>query len=298
MSQFRNQFQRHLFPGLKMLIFNKYKEKAQQYSQIYNVEKSDAAFEETRTVAGAGLFVRTPEGVDASQDRFFDGYPKRYNHEDYSLGIGFTHQFLRDIKTRVAKGRSEDLGRSARSTQEEVNATMLNLAFDGATLGPDGKSLCATDHPNIRGGSQSNKISPVSALTVTSYRLALTKFRRFYDDTGVRRVSLDAAQLVVPAELEYEADEITKSAGRPDTANRVDNVTRNKTNTFVYDYLTDTDNWFLLADKGQHFLQVFNREMFHVEEDEDEAARVMWVRAFYAQSYGWSHWMGIVGSNP
>lgn len=298
MSQFRTQFQRHLFPGLKTLIFDKYKEKASQYTSLFNVEKSDAAFEETRTVAGAGLFVRTPEGVDASQDRFFDGYPKRYNHEDYSLGIGFTWQFLRDIKTRVAKGRSEDLGRSARSTQEEVNAQLLNLAFDSGTLGPDGVPLMSTLHPNIRGGTQSNIISPVSALSVTSYRLALTKFRRFYDDTGVRRVSLDPGQLVVPPELEYEANEITKSAGRPDTANRVDNVSKGMTSVFVYDYLTNTTNWFMLASKDQHFLTVFNREMFHVEEDEDEAARVMWVRAFYAQSYGWSHWMGTVGSNP
>ena len=266
MAMMRTQFQRHLFPGLYEIIMNSYKEKPQQYSQLFNVDRSDAAFEEFRTVAGMGLFVRTPEGVEASQDRFFDGYPKRFNHEDYSLSIGFSHQFLRDIKTRVARGRSEDLGRSARSTQEEVNSSLLNLAFDAATLGPDGKRLCATDHPNIRGGSQSNVISPVSALSVTSYRLALTKFRRFYDDTGVRRINMDAATLVVPPELEYEAQEIVKSAGRPDTANRADNVTRNATSVFVYDYLTDTDNWFMMAPKGQQHLIVFNRETFNVKE--------------------------------
>jgi len=298
MSMMRTQFQRHLFPGLYEIIMNSYKEKPQQYSQLFNVDRSDSAFEEFRTVAGLGLFVRTPEGVEASQDRFFDGFPKRFNHEDYSLSIGFSHQFLRDIKTRVARGRSEDLGRSARSTKEEVNASILNLGFDALTLGPDGVPLFSATHPNIRGGTQSNIISPVSALSVTSYRLGLTKFRRFYDDTGVRRVNLDAATLVVPAELEYEADEITKSAGRPDTANRADNVTRGRTTTFVYDYLTDTDNWFILAPKGQHHLQVFDRESFNVKETEEERPRIMWVCAYYAQSYGWSHWMGTVGSNP
>jgi len=292
----RSQFQRHLFPGLYEIIMNKYKEKPAQWSQLFRGDRSDAAFEEFRTVAGMGLFVKTPEGVEASQDRFFDGFAKRFQHDDYSLSIGFSHQFLRDIKTRVARDRSADLGRSARSTQEEVNASLLNLALDAGTLGPDGKSLAATDHPNVRGGTQSNIISPVSNLSVTSYRLALTKFRRFYDDTGVRRVNLDAAKLVVPPELEYEAEEICKSAGRPDTANRVDNITRNKTTVFVYDYLTDVNNWFLLAEKDQHYLQVFTREAFNVKEYEEEKPRIMWVCAYYSQSYGWSHWMGVVSS--
>lgn len=296
MSMMRTQFQRHLFPIMNEIIMDKYREKPLQYSQIFSVEKSDAAFEEFRTVAGLGLFVRTPEGVESSQDRFFDGFPKRYDHIEYSLSIGLSHQFLRDIKTRIAKMRSMDLGRSSRSTQEEVNASMLNLAYDGSTLGPDGVPLASTSHPNIRGGVQSNIISPTGLLTVTTYRLALTKFRRFYDDTGVRRINLDPRFLVVPPEEEFNADEITKSAGRPDTANRVDNITRGRTSTFVYDYLSDTNNWQILADKDQHFLKVFNRENFNVKETEDEKPRIIWVTGYYSQSYGWAHYMGTVFS--
>lgn len=298
MSMMRTNFQRHLFPGLYEIIMNKWREKEAQYSRIFRVDRSDAAFEEFRTAAGMGLFVRTPEGVESSQDRFFDGFPKRFDMIEYSLSIGYTHQFLRDIKTRIAKERSADMGRSARSTQEEVNASMLNLAFDSATLGPDNQPLCSTVHPNIRGGTQSNIISPVGVLTTTSYRLALTKMRRFYDDTGVRRINVDPKWLVVSPEEEFTALEITKSMGRPDTANRVDNVTRGRTEVFVYDYLTDAENWWLLADKDQHYLQVFDREKFSVRETEEEKPRIMWVTGYYSQAYGFSHWMGVVGANP
>lgn|SRR6185369_3011 len=298
MSMMRSLFQRHLFPGLYDLILDSYREKPLQYTQLFRVDKSDSAFEEFRTAAGMGFFVRTPEGIEASQDRFFDGYPKRFQHEDYSLCVGFSHQFLRDIKTRIARERSQDLGRSARATQEEVNAQLLNLGFDAATLGPDGVALFSTVHPNIRGGTQSNIISPVSVLSVTSYRLALTKFRRFFDDTGVRRIQLDPAMLVVPPELEYEAKEIVKSMGRPDTANRADNVSRDSTTVFVYDFLSDAENWFMLANKDQHHLQIFNRETFNIKEYEEEKPRIMWVCAYYAQSFGWPHWMGTVGVNP
>lgn len=298
MSMMRSQFQRHLFPGLYKLIFNSYREKPLQYTQLFRVDKSDAAFEEMRTVAGLGLFVRTPENVEFAQDRFYDGFPKRFQHDDWTLGIGFSHQFLRDIKTRVARERSTDLGRSGRSTQEEVIAAMLNLGFSGAQLGPDGVALFSASHPNVRGGVQSNIISPVSTLSVTSFRLMLTMFRRFFDDTGVRRINLDPAFLVVPAELEFQAKEIVKSMGRPDTANRADNVTRNAVEVFVYDYLTDTNNFFMVSQKDQQHLQVFNRETFAVRDVEDEKSRVMYVYGAYSQSFGWPHWMGWVGSNP
>jgi hypothetical protein len=298
MSMMRSQFQRHLFPGLYDIILDAWREKPLQFTQLYNVEKSDAAFEEVRTAAGMGFFVRTPEGMEASQDRFFDGYPKRYQHDDYSLAIGFSHQFLRDIKTRIARERSQDMGRSSRSTQEELNAAIINLANDSLTLGPDGVPLGSTAHPNIRGGTQSNIISPVSLLSVTGYRLALTKFRRFFDDTGVRRIQLDPAWLVVPPEEEFNAKEIVKSMGRPDTANRADNVTRDATGVFVYDYQSDTNNWAIFADKSQHKLRVFQRETFNVKEFEEEKPRIMWVAGYFSQSFGWDHWMGTVWSFP
>lgn len=298
MSMMRSQFQRHLFPGLYDIILDAWREKPLQYTQLYRVDKSDAAFEELRTAAGMGLFVKVPEGTEAAQDRFFDGYPKRFQHEDYGLSIGFSHQFLRDIKTRIARERSQDMGRSARSTLEEINSQLLNLGFDPNTLGPDGVSLFSTAHPNIRGGTQSNIVSPVSLLSVTAYRLMLTMFRRFFDDTGVRRIQLDPAWLVVPPEEEYNAREIVKSMGRPDTANRADNVSRDTTDVFVYDYLTDTNNWFMLANKDQHHLQIFNRETFNVKESEEEKPRIMWVTGYFSQSFGWAHWMGTAGNNP
>lgn len=298
MSNMRSHFQRLLFPGLYSLIFDSYREKPLQYTSLYKVEKSDAAFEELRTMAGVGLFVRTPENVEFAQDRFYDGFPKRFQHDDWTLGVGFSHQFLRDIKSRVARDRAMDLGRSGRSTQEETIASMLNLGFDPATLGPDGEPLFDTAHPNIRGGTQSNIISPVSTLSVTSYRLMLTMFRRFFDDTGVRRINLDPTWLVVPPELEFQAKEIVKSIARPDTANRADNVTRNATEVFVYDYLTDTNNFYMSAEKSQQHLMVFNREMFHVKEFQDDRTEVNYVVARYSQSYGFPHWMGWVASNP
>lgn len=298
MSVMRTQFQRHLYPGLRELSFNAYQEKPLQYSQLFRTESSDKAFEEFQSMAGLGLFVKTPEGIEASQDQFYDGYPKRFNHEDYGLAIGFSHQMMRDVKTRLFGARAMDMGRSARATQEFLHASLLNLAFSGAALGPDGKVLCATDHPNIRGGTQSNIISPVGTLSVVTYRRMLTKFRRFFDHTGVRRIQLTPQFLVVPPEEEHNANEIVKSAGRPDTANRADNVTQNKTGVFCYDFLDDPSAFFMLASKNEHNLYVFTREAFDTDEYEEKKPRMLWVQGFFSQSNGFTDWLGVVGSNP
>jgi hypothetical protein len=299
MATFRAQFQRHLFPGLNQLLMNAFREKEQKFRQLLNVKGSSSAFEEFRSAAGVGLFVRTPEGVEASEDRFFDGFPKRYDHVDYGRAIGFTHQFLRDIKTNIAGERAKDLGIAGRATMETLAHDIFNSAFTGgAHVGPDAVALCSTSHPNIRGGVQSNIISPVGELSVTSWRRMLTAARMFFDDTGVRRISIDLKYLNVPPQLEHEALEIVNSSGRPDTMNRVDNVTKGSATVFVNEYLTDAENFFGVADKSQHKMRVFMREEFNTREFEEDKPWINWLEARFAMSYGWDHWMGIIGSNP
>lgn len=294
----RSQFQRGLFPGIRELIFRGFKEFPEEYTQLFNIYTSDSAFEEDNQLAGVGLFVRTPELVEAAEDSFLVGFPKRYQHEDYSLKIGASKQLRRDDKTGYWRDRGPDLGFSARQTKEILHADMFNTGFAGGMVGPDGQQLFSTTHPNVRQGTQSNILNPVSTINVLAVRLALTTFRRFFDDTGIRRRMLMAKWLVHPPEEEYNVLEILKSAGRPDTANRADNVVRNALTPFTYDYLTDTNNWFVLSDKNQHKLKSFNREAFDVREYMSDDPQTNWVVAEMAFSFGWSHWIGTLGSNP
>jgi phage major head subunit gpT-like protein len=279
---------------------NEFDAVTERYSTWANVRDSDSACEEQMTAAGLGLFVRTPETVNAAEDEFVPGYRKRWTHEDYTQGMGLSWQQQRDAKIMaVANERAGDMGRSALATIEILVHDMLNRGFPGGPLGPDGKTLFATDHPFYRGGgAQSNMLNPVGPLTVTNYRLALTTFRRFYDHTGVRRLQMSPDGVLVAPENEHNADEIIKSAGRPDTANRADNVTRNATTVMVSEHLTDPKAWFMHIAKSRGKLMVFFRERFHTWDTEDERARVNWMFAAFALSYGWLDYLGWLGSNP
>ena len=136
----------------------------------------------------------------------------------------------------------------------------------------------------------------VGTLSIATVRSALTQARRFFDDTGVRRVSWRLEKLIVPPELEFDAQEILTSAGRPDTANRADNVLKGRLSSYVHDYLEDTNNYFFQTDKKSHNIYVFVRERFNTRTYLDESPRVMWLSAAYAESVGWSHWCGLLGA--
>lgn len=293
----RSRIQRTLFEGIRELIFRGFREFPEEYSQIFNVQGSDSAFEEDMSVAGTGLFVRTPETTPVAEDEFYKGFPKRYQHDDYTLAVGVSHQAKRDDKMSLWRERGPELGYSARQTKEVLHADLFNSGFATVT-GPDNLPLFSAVHPNPRVGTQSNILSPVGTVSVLTVRLALTTFRRFFDDTGIRRRQLMAEWLVHPPETEYDVLEILKSAGRPDTANRADNVIRNALKPFTWDYLSDPNNWFVLSGKGQHKLKSFNREGFSVDNDYEKKTRTDWIIAAMAFSFGHSHWIGTLGSNP
>lgn len=297
MSITRANFQRFLFPGLKEIIKNAFAEIPLCYPSIFNVKSSDSAFEEDMQWAGSLLFVRTPENVEIPEDIFVPGFPKRYQADKYTKEIGFSHEMIRDGKVPLWNDRVADMGFSARQTLEVAHADFYNGAFT-TSLTPDGLSLCNAAHPNFRQGTQSNIMAPVATISVPAVRQMLTQFRRQFDHTGVRRIQVMPEWLIHPPEEEWNVLEILKSAGRPDTANRADNVTRNILKPFMWPYLTDDKNWFVQADKGRMKIKSYNRETFHTREREDEKTMINFVQAIFAFSFGASDYLGLIGSNP
>lgn len=301
MPNLRAQFQRLMFPGIREFLFRGYKEKPEQFSAMINVRDSSAAFEEDFTAAGVGLFVRQDEMTEVSEDRFVPGLSIRYDNVDYALRMGFSHQFIRDGKVNIWNDRARDMGFSARQTQEIIVADLYNNGF--TANGFDQVPLFSASHPLIRGGGsagqvQSNVLSTAASVSVISVRAMLIQFRKFYDQTGVRRISLTPRWLWHPPDIEWDVLEILKSAGRPDTANRADNVIRNKLEPFTWDYLTSTKNWGMNCEKSETKIKVYIREKFNVKEYEEDKTDMQWVQARISFSRGYSDYIGVMGTNP
>jgi phage major head subunit gpT-like protein len=297
----RAQFQRLFFPGLREIIFRSYREKPAEYSKIFNMLTSTAAFEEDYTMAGVGLLQQTEEETEVPTDRFEPGLSIRYDHIDYTLQIGFSHQFIRDGKVNVWNDRSRDMGFSARQTEEVLHADLFNTG--DANVGFDGVALFSASHPLIRGGGsggqlQSNILASPSTLSVTSYRDMLTLTRLLFDETGVRRIETPVRTLVVPPQLEFVALEIVKSTTRPDTTNRADNVTMNRTDVMVWDYVLRPKAWWVASEKSRQKLKSYSRVKFTTRSYMDDRTETNWVQAREAFSFGYSDYKGLWGTYP
>lgn len=308
----RSQFQRVFFPGLRDVIGLNYRMTEQVFTRYYNVMTSDAAFEEDYHIAGVGFPQLTDEDTEIQRDKMYRGPSIRYNHADFTLGIGFSHQFQRDVKINVMNERSKALGNAFNQFPDVLAADDFNNGFTsftaltepyGAALGYDNVALFSASHPLIRGGGssgqvQSNVLATPSTLTVSSYRDMLTLSRLLVDDTGVLRIQLIMRDLLVPPQLEFVAKEIIKSAGRPDTANRADNVNKDATGIIISNFLLNPKFWFMVADKSMHKLKFYWREKFGTRTWMDDNTETHWIRGRYAFSHGYSDYIGVFGTNP
>lgn len=298
----RSQFQRFLFPGIRKALFDSYREKPEEYSQIFKVMGTDDEFVEDIQTAGIGLFQVTDEDAEIPSDRFFQGLSIRYDIVDYTVKVGFSHQSMRGLKVKIFNDRGREIGFSARQTAEVLHAGMFDNGF--TNVGYDNVSLFNSAHPlsartgGANGQTQSNVLATPSTLSVSSYRDMLTQSRLFFDQTGVRRIQLNMATLVVTPQNEFVAKEIVKSAGRPDTANRADNVTKDATGMVVWDYLQNAKYWYMVAEKSQHELNSFWREKLNTGTYYEEDTQSNWVRAREAFTFGYSDYIGVLGTNP
>lgn len=298
----RSDFQRYAFGGIRENIGLGYRQKATQYTEIFNVLESDSAFEEDHQVVGHGLPQQTPEETSIPADRMYDGLAIRYDHKDYTLRSGFSHQFIRDMKKNLWNERARDFGFSFLQAVEVLAADVFNNGF--TVNGYDNVPLFSASHPlgartgGQNGQVQSNVLATASTLAVASFRDMLTQSRLFFDPTGVRRIMITEAVLVVPPQLEFVAKEIVKSAGRPDTANRADNVTRDAVRVVVWDYLLNAKYWFMLPEKSQHKLKFYWRERFNTKPYFDDLTDTNWIKGRQAHSQGYSDYIGPIGTNP
>jgi hypothetical protein len=140
------------------------------------------------------------------------------------------------------------MGRAAaRTVSRSVTAALEN---NGNTY--DGQALFSAPHNNLL----------TTALDETQLQVAMTKMRTQTDPNGLR-IGLRPQRLLIPVQLEYTARRILNSAqllavpgvagtgvaaGAATTLQGNVNVAAGLVDYTVEDYLTDANNWYLIAD--------------------------------------------------
>lgn len=270
----------------------------EEYSKVFNVENSDKQTEKDSYESGFGLVPVKTEGRSATYDAILPGIKVTYTHLTYALGYEITEEAIEDNQRtpETFAKLPAALDRSAMETVEVSAWSVFNNGF--STAGFDGVSLFNSAHPLLQGGTQSNTPSVQADLSVTSLTAALTAIEKLVDERGLKR-PLRAANLVIPIDYWKTARELLDSDYIPESANNAINALQSKKLALIEShYITDTNAWFLVADKAQHFLKFFWRVRpgaLRRGTDFDSTNLKHLLRMRF--SYGWSHYFGTYGTS-
>lgn len=263
-----------LWPGLKGIWGQVYNEHTPEYPDLYDIQSSDKAYEEFVQVNGFGLVPVKAQGASVVFDSETQGPVSRFVHVAYALGFIVTHEELEDnLYMEVGANRTRSLAIAFRQTKERVAAAPYNRATNASYLLADGKTLLATDHPNIAGGTFSNKLAVAADLSEASIEDLVIQIMGATDDRG-NLVNLMPQSLHVAPANWFEATRILNTTLQVGTANNDINAIRAlgifPKGVKVNHYLTVPKQWFIRTNvtpgTGALFLQ---REEVSFERDND-----------------------------
>lgn len=286
-------------PGLRSIFMDTYKEKEEQFSKVFNIDKSKKAIETDMRVPGFTQW-NTKGQLDATEyEDIDDPATTQYKHLTYSKGFQVSKEMVDDEQYNLINKKPKMLARTARQTVESESISVLNNAFTASAKNPLGEALISANHAylgkNMAGKTATNYVGAY-ALSETNLELAFKLAREQVDENG-GKIQMNPRKLIVPGALEFTAEKIAKSIQLPGTNNNDINPMRGRFQVIVLDYLTDPTAWFLIDD-DLNPLQFFWREKISFKAMNDFDTDVAKYKGRFRCSFGWTDWRGIIGAKP
>jgi len=158
--------------------------------------------------------------------------------------------------------------------------------------------LLSTAHLLSKGGTFSNTLATAADLSEASLEQSIIDIGNFVDDAGLR-MQVKGQKLIIPLQLQFEAQRILKNVDRPGTAERDINALVSMGmlpgGIVVNNYLTDTDAFFIKTDCAEG-LKHYQRRDLEVKEDNDFDTENVKFKASERYSFGWTDPRGVYGS--
>ena len=291
-------FAKLLWPGLNAIWGKEYNDYPVEWDKLFEKNTSDRAYEEDVSLSSFGLATVKNEGAPITYDTERQGFTSRYNHVVYALGFIVTREIFEDDQYgKVGAQKAKALARSMRHTKETIGANIYNRAFDAGYTGGDGVSLINTAHPNVSGGTFSNRIATNADMSEAALEQAVIDIAGFRDDRGLL-IAAKPEKLVIPYQQQFEVKRILGADGRVGTDLNDPNALKDLgifSNVITNHYLTDPDAWYILTNVKDG-LKYFERRGDQFEMDNDFDTENAKFKATARYSFGWSDPRAIYGS--
>lgn len=290
-----------LWPGVHEFWGQVYNAHATEYTDLYDVEGSDRAYEEDVQITGFGLAPVKPQGDSGSYASEVQGPVSRYSHIAYMLGYIVTYEELQDnLYEVVSQRRAKANAFSINQTVENVAAFLYNNAFVNTyfTTG-DGLALLSSLHTNTTGGTYSNILSPGADLAEASLEDLNIQIMGTQNDTGLL-INIMPRSLHVSRQEWYNANRIMKSVLQSDTASNNINVLK-ATNAYpegikMNHFFTAPHAWFIRTN-CPNGMTMFWRNKPEFGQDNDFDTKNAKAATYMRFSVGATDPRGLFGSN-
>lgn len=251
-----------LEPGLRKIFFDYLKELPEQYSKVFNMNKSSKAREHDYGMGAFGDWKKRADNLDTvDYQKLSPGLEREYVHEAFTQGFMIERELYDDEQYRQINKFPRNMARSGRQKVEKDAVTFLVNGFTDTIY--DGKPLFAKDHPLLDSVKTCSNLME-GPLNEENLKKAITLMKEQLDEAG-NLVQMKADTLIIPPALEDTAKRLLHSTLLPGTE-------LNDTNKFllesgikivILDYLStagvgDDKMWFL-QDSNQHELNFFWR---------------------------------------
>lgn len=283
-----------LTPGFRKIFEDQFNLIPSMLPDLYNMQTSDKPEEKDSAVGGFGDF-ETFTGT-IGYDEVYQQYDKTYTPVEYCKGFKVQRRLFDDDLYNIMNKKPMGLSISARRTREKQGATIFNNAFTDTSIAGDALSLCSTAHTSNTPGAATQSNSGTSALSATAVEAARTAMADFRDFEG-EKIAVIPDLLLTPRGLEQTAWEIIASRGKVETANNNANFHFGKYKLAVWDYLTDSNNWFMMDTQMMNmYLLWFDRIPLEMGRDKDFDTYLSKFSAYMRFSLGFSDWRWLFGN--
>ncbi len=266
------------------------------YSDAGTNGRDEMKWSEVGTVPDFQAFAGTVGYQSVSQ-----GYDVTATPLEFTNGIQVTRKLFADDQYHIMDQRPKGLANSAMRTRQAHAARVFNMAFSVDPLfysHSEGLSLCNDSHTTTSGASTAAGFDNLgtAALTAVAVNTARIQMRNFRGDQA-EKISVNPNELWVPIDLQEAAWEITESTGKLDTANNNPNFHKGTYTLFDWEYMTDTNNWFMADSRmrGEH-LHWTDRDPLEFAMVEDFDTYTAKWRAYMRYANAWTNWRWIFGA--
>lgn len=286
-----------LDPSFTKIFDDVYAKWPEQYSQIFSVEKSTQNFEKFSSGTGFGVAKDIAEGEEIPTDDPVQGFDIQFDHKKVAASFKISKETLEDDLFNVMAAKPKDLaGAIRRKVEKDAADIFINGDNTNNNTGPDGVSLFNNSHPREDNGASQDNLNGTVTVSEAQLETGILAMRDYLDGRG-QQLNISPDLIIVPNELELDLRVITESVGRTGTQNLNEPNIYNHMDVFMWIWLTDNNDWFLMDRKANAAsgLKFIWRRAATIERDDNISNDVARWFATARYSLGWTDWRPVFG---